>query len=69
MQIKELFYQMGFVSAAKVDKTDVCIFKRKFFGTTVLFLEEGTVILRSSLGDQNILQYENQEGFIGVMLF
>lgn len=42
-----------FVSAAKVDKADVCIFKRKF-ETVILFLGEDTVTLGSSL------QYENQ---------
>lgn len=49
-----------FVSAAKVDKAAVCIFKRKFFETAILFLGEDTVMLGSSLGGQNNLQYENQ---------
>ena len=61
MQIKELFYWMDFfVSTAEVDKADVCIFKRKFFETVILFLGEDTGILGSSPGGQNILQYEKQ---------
>jgi len=50
MQIKELFYSVDFfVSAAKVDKANVCIFKRKFYETVILFLGKDTIILGSSL--------------------
>lgn len=37
-----------------------------FFETVILFLGEDAVIMDSSLGGQTILQYENQQGFMGV---